>query len=304
MFSDDSTKLKYVLIGDIKKSTAVFTFAATNDAQTTYESHELLHQFSQKKTITNDRVQIKSREGYFYISIYYSEVFYLLFADLSIIPDKAFLILDKLHNYFQSKYGVYYKITEMDSHDKWNINEQIRRYESYFQNEKNEETFNESEVHSYKGEDNTLNRYGMIEHKKEFEIEKDEKDLNNEGIEIIIEDNKKKEDNNKTKKREVRIKKGIDIEKPHIKKGISSNQSNFIYNNNEYQNPNNNNEMKMTSTKYLQKESRDFLGIDDETNSTTEVSPQMRIVLIIIFTIVAIIPVIVIPIVLSQASDF
>ena len=62
--------------------------------------------------------------------------------------------------------------------------------------------------------------------------------------------------------------------------------------------------MKMTSTKYLQKESRDFLGIDDETNSTTEVSPQMRIVLIIIFTIVAIIPVIVIPIVLSQASDF
>jgi hypothetical protein len=167
MFSDDSSKLKYVLIGDIKKSTAVFTFAATNDAQTTYESHELLHQFSQKKTITNDRVQIKSREGYFYISIYYSEVFYLLFADSSIIPDKAFLILDKLHNYFQSKYGVYYKITEMDSHDKWNINEQIRRYESYFQNEKNEETFNESEVHSYKGEDNTLNRYGMIEHKKE-----------------------------------------------------------------------------------------------------------------------------------------
>ena len=182
MFSDDSSKLKYVLIGDIKKSTSVFTFASTNDAQTTYESHELLHQFSQKKTITNDRVQIKSREGYFYISIYYSEVFYLLYADSSIIPDKAFLILDKLHYYFQSKYGVYYKITEIDSNDKCNINEQIRRYESYFQNEKNEETFNESEVHSYKGEENILNKYGTIELKEErnvFEIEKNEKDLNN-----------------------------------------------------------------------------------------------------------------------------
>ena len=54
----------------------------------------------------------------------------------------------------------------MDSNDKWNINEQIRRYESYFQNDNNEEEFNESEVHSYKGENNTLNKYGTIEPNK------------------------------------------------------------------------------------------------------------------------------------------
>ena len=323
MNNNSIPKIKYFLLAKLSTTKVLYDCMTINDPQTLYESQEILIKFNEKKIFSRDKIRIKSRDSFYYITVDQENYFFLVYGIMNLRADEAFSLIEKVNSGLKDKYGMYYTIDEIDAIDQQNITNAIFSYNNYsFRKETkiriNTENFNitksvdvpvkKVEVLGITPSGNVVvnNRYDNVVEvlpKSSSIIEREVKAIesNNMKESIPIEKDKSQEE----KVQEKIIKKENEnmllkskTSQPSIKK------ENLLMKSNTSIHSKKSNIVKESDIVNIKALNKTLLNLDDETNSTTELPPLVKGVALTILILAIIIPIMIISIVLSTSDEF
>ena len=323
MNNNSIPKIKYFLLAKLSTTKVLYDCMTINDPQTLYESQEILIKFNEKKIFSRDKIRIKSRDSFYYITVDQENYFFLVYGIMNLRADEAFSLIEKVNSGLKDKYGMYYTIDEIDAIDQQNITNAISSHNNYsFRKETkiriNTENFNitksvdvpvkKVEVLGITPSGNVVvnNRYDNVVEvlpKSSSIIEGEVKAIesNNMKESIPIEKDKSKEE--KVQEKIIKIENENMLLKsktsqPSIKK------ENLLMKSNTSIHSKKSNIVKESDIVNIKALNKTLLNLDDETNSTTELPPLLKGVALTILILAIIIPIMVISIVLSKSDEF
>ena len=131
MNNNSIPKIKYFLLAKLSTTKVLYDCMTINDPQTLYESQEILIKFNEKKIFSRDKIRIKSRDSFYYITVDQENYFFLVYGIMNLRADEAFSLIEKVNSGLKDKYGMYYTIDEIDAIDQQNITNAISSYNNY-----------------------------------------------------------------------------------------------------------------------------------------------------------------------------
>ena len=129
MLNNTNSRVQYLLIAKLSNSKIIFERTSLNDPQILYESQEILNKFVDKKIKSNDKIKIKRRDCFYYITVFYSEYFFLIYAGKNLSEDQSFYFFELINQFFKDRYGEDYNIDTLTIEDHQLITNEIIRYE-------------------------------------------------------------------------------------------------------------------------------------------------------------------------------
>lgn len=338
--TNSNPKIKYFLLGKLSTCKLLYDCITINDPQTIYESQEILLKFSEKKICSNDKIKIKSRDSFYFITVDLGEYFYLTYGGQRLMVEEAFDLTQKISNYLKDKYGHYYSIDEIDINDQQNITNIISSFEKFNLQKDTAIRVNTSNFIPKKTENTNSNNNKEIVQKQSINpglsVESSLVIANNpsiinskyKNVDVVNKDSKSpKEDEKKNEAPKNREKENLMLKQEETelqnnakklegKLDFYDNQNPLRKSNSSqlktsrFQNINNMNNNKVKKTpeeiemENIKQLNKIFLNQDDETNSTTVLPLSIKISLMIIFIIIIILPIIVISLLVGKAEEF
>ena len=323
MNNNSIPKIKYFLLAKLSTTKVLYDCMTINDPQTLYESQEILIKFNEKKIFSRDKIRIKSRDSFYYITVDQENYFFLVYGIMNLRADEAFSLIEKVNSGLKDKYGMYYTIDEIDAIDQQNITNAIFSYNNYsFRKETkiriNTENFNitksvdvpvkKVEVLGITPSGNVVvnNRYDNVVEvlpKSSSIIEREVKAIESNNMKESIPIEKDKSQEEKVQEKIIKIENENMLLKsktsqPSIKK------ENLLMKSNTSIHSKKSNIVKESDIVNIKALNKTLLNLDDETNSTTELPPLVKGVALTILILAIIIPIMVISIVLSKSDEF
>ena len=323
MNNNSIPKIKYFLLAKLSTTKVLYDCITINDPQTLYESQEILIKFNEKKIFSRDKIRIKSRDSFYYITVDQENYFFLVYGIMNLRADEAFSLIEKVNSGLKDKYGMYYTIDEIDAIDQQNITNAIFSYNNYsFRKETkiriNTENFNitksvdvpvkKVEVLGITPSGNVVvnNRYDNVVEvlpKSSSIIEGEVKAIESNNMKESIPIEKDKSQEEKVQEKIIKIENENMLLKsktsqPSIKK------ENLLMKSNTSIHSKKSNIVKESDIVNIKALNKTLLNLDDETNSTTELPPLVKGVALTILILAIIIPIMVISIVLSKSDEF
>ena len=323
MNNNSIPKIKYFLLAKLSTTKVLYDCMTINDPQTLYESQEILIKFNENKIFSRDKIRIKSRDSFYYITVDQENYFFLVYGIMNLRADEAFSLIEKVNSGLKDKYGMYYTIDEIDAIDQQNITNAIFSYNNYsFRKETkiriNTENFNitksadvpvkKVEVLGITPSGNVVvnNRYDNVVEvlpKSSSIIEGEVKAIESNNMKESIPIEKDKSQEEKVQEKIIKIENENMLLKsktsqPSIKK------ENLLMKSNTSIHSKKSNIVKESDIVNIKALNKTLLNLDDETNSTTELPPLVKGVALTILILAIIIPIMVISIVLSKSDEF
>lgn len=324
MNNNSIPKIKYFLLAKLSTTKVLYDCMTINDPQTLYESQEILIKFNEKKIVSRDKIRIKSRDSFYYITVDQENYFFLVYGIMNLRADEAFSLIEKVKSGLKEKYGMYYNIDEIDVIDQQNITNAISSYNNYsFRKETkiriNTENFNitksvdvpvkKVEVLGITPSGNVVvnNRYDNVVEvlpKSSSIIEGEVKAIESNNMKESIPIEKEKSQEEKIKEKIIKIENENLLMKSKTSQASSIKKENLLMKSNTSLHSKKSNIVKESDIVNIKALNKTLLNLDDETNSTTELPPLVKGVALTILILGIIIPIIVISIVLSKSEDF